>query len=286
MTTQHLTILALQISIFLVVFGFGLKADARQALLLVRQPGLFARSLLSMFVAMPLIAVVVVTVFELRPAIEIALVALAIAPIPPLLPGKENKAGGHTAYAIGLMAVVALLAIFLVPLSAHVMGLYFHRPFAMSSLAIARIVLVMVILPLVLGMLVGKFLPAVSARIAKPVSLFAAVLLVLGALVVLVGAMPVVIKLFGSGSLLAMAAFVVAGLAVGHLLGGPLAADRTVLALSTASRHPAIALSIAKANFPNEPYLAASIVLYLIVVSLLAVPYVKWRRNRIQTVQE
>lgn len=280
MTMQHLTILSLQISIFMVVFGFGLKADARQGLLLVRQPGLFARSLISMFVAMPLIAVVVVTIFELRPAIEIALVALAIAPIPPLLPGKEDKAGGHTAYAVGLMAVVALLAIFLIPLSARVVSLYFHRSFAMPSTAIAKIVLVMVILPLVLGMLVGKFMPAISARIAKLASLFASLLLVLGALVVLVGALPVVIKLFGNGSLLAMAAFVVAGLGVGHLLGGPLPADRTVLALSTASRHPAIALSIAKVNFPNEPYLAASIVLYLIVVTLLAIPYVKWRRSR------
>ncbi|MNW21381.1 hypothetical protein D3C71_2222690 [compost metagenome] len=52
-----------------------------------------------------------------------------------------------------------------------------------------------------------------------------------------------------------------------------------MLALSTASRHPAIALAIAKTNFPDEPFLAATIVLYLLVVTLLALPYVKWRRR-------
>jgi BASS family bile acid:Na+ symporter len=51
------------------------------------------------------------------------------------------------------------------------------------------------------------------------------------------------------------------------------------LALSTASRHPAIALAIAKGNFPDEPYLAATIVLYLLVATVVAVPYVKWRRR-------
>jgi hypothetical protein len=32
---------------------------------------------------------------------------------------------------------------------------------------------------------------------------------------------------------------------------------RSVLALSTARRHPAIALAVAQINFPNEPYLGA-----------------------------
>ncbi len=52
-----------------------------------------------------------------------------------------------------------------------------------------------------------------------------------------------------------------------------------MLALSTASRHPAIALAIAKTNFPDEPFLAATIALYLLVVTLLAIPYIKWRRR-------
>jgi len=75
-------------------------------------------------------------------------------------------------------------------------------------------------------------------------------------------------------TLLAIAAFVVAGLAAGHMLGGPEPEHATALALSTASTHPAIALAVAKINFPNEMYLGATILLYLIVLTVITVPYV------------
>ena len=54
-----------------------------------------------------------------------------------------------------------------------------------------------------------------------------------------------------------------------------------MLALSTASRHPAIALAIAKINFPNEPYLGATILLYLLVLTAICVPYVLLQRQRL-----
>jgi BASS family bile acid:Na+ symporter len=63
------------------------------------------------------------------------------------------------------------------------------------------------------------------------------------------------------------------------MLGGPEAEHATVLALSTASRHPAIALAVAKINFPNEPYLGATILLYLLVLTALTLPYVARRRR-------
>jgi BASS family bile acid:Na+ symporter len=99
--------------------------------------------------------------------------------------------------------------------------------------------------------------------------------LVIGVLAILAGALPAIFSQAGEGAIAAMAAFVVVGLAVGHWLGGPAADHRPVLALSTASRHPAIALAIAKANFPDEPYLGAAIVLFLLVNLLAALPYLE-----------
>ena len=279
MTLQHAILLALQASIFLIVLGLGLKVDAHQVALLFRRPWLLVRSILAISVIMPLVALAIVIAFDLRHAVEIVLVALAIAPIPPLLPGKESRAGGNAAYAVGLMAIMALLAIVVVPLSAHLMGWAFHRPFAMSPTGIARIVLVMVLLPLVLGMAARKLMPAFADRVAHPLSLLATGLLLLAVLAVLPATLPVVWTLIGGGTLLALTAFVLAGLGVGHVLGGPVDTERTVLALSTASRHPAIALAIAKANFPDEPLLGATVVLYLLLATLLVLPYVMWRKR-------
>lgn len=264
MTLQQAVILALQVSVLLTVFGFSLQTTTRDLLYLMRRPSLLARSLVAMFVVMPILAVALVRIFELRPAFEIALVALAISPVPPLLPKKEGKAGGESAYGLGLMATVSLLAIAVVPLSVEILGSYFARPLRMPPMAIAKVVLIMTLLPLIAGLIVRTITPAIADCLEKPVKLVATVLLIFGAGALLVAALPVIAGLIDSRTILAIAAFVVVGLAAGHMLGGPEAEHATVLALSTASRHPAIALAIATINFPNEPYLGATILLYLL----------------------
>jgi BASS family bile acid:Na+ symporter len=78
-----------------------------------------------------------------------------------------------------------------------------------------------------------------------------------------------------------LAAFVVVGLAAGHLLGGPHPRERTDLALAAASRHPGIALATAQTAFPNAHGVTALVAIYLIVNIVIGLPYVKWRAHRI-----
>ena len=83
----------------------GMSATLRDVTYLVRERGLLFRSFLSMFVVMPVAVAFVAHVSNLPEAVKIALVALAIAPVPPILPRRELKAGGHAAYAVGLLAM-------------------------------------------------------------------------------------------------------------------------------------------------------------------------------------
>lgn len=281
MTLQQAIMLVLQASILATVFSFGLRTIVDDVLYLVRRPSLLARSLGAMFVIMPIVAVALAAGFVLRPSVEIVLVALAISPIPPLLPGREQKAGGDAPYGLGLMMIATVLSIAIVPIAVDLVGRFFTRPFAMSPSAIAGIALKAVILPLLAGMVFRAVMPAVAIRIAKPMERIAMVLLAAGVLALLAGTLGTVLSLLGNGTVVAMAAFVVTGLAAGHFCGGPNADDRLVLALSTATRHPAIALAIAKANFPDEPYLGATIILYLLVSLLIGIPYQVWQQRRI-----
>jgi BASS family bile acid:Na+ symporter len=279
MTAQQIVMLVLQVSILLTVFGFGLRTTLHDLQYLLRSPGLLVRSLLAMFVIMPIVAMILVRAFELRPSFEMALLALAISPVPPLLPGKEGKAGGHAAYGLALMAVVSILAIVVVPLWVQVLALYLDRQLQMPPVAIAKVVVIMTILPLITGVVVRTLLPAVAVRLEKPARVVSTVLLVGGAAVLLIAAMPVILSVTEPGILLAVTVFVLVGLGVGHWLGGPQPDNATVLALSTASRHPAIALAVAKLNFPDEPRLGATILLYLILLAVLTVPYVLRQRH-------
>ena len=282
MTPQQLVMLALQISILLTVFGFGLHARANDMLYLVRQPGLLARSLLAMFVVMPVVAYTMAMTLNFAPTVQIALVALAISPVPPLLPRKEDKAGGHTSYALGLMVTTALLSIVLVPATIEILSLVTGRRLTVATGAIVGVVLKAIVLPLVAGMAVRAVLPGVAERLVKNVTLVAKLLLPVAGLALLAGTAGAVWDLVGNGTVLAIVVFTLVGLAVGHLLGGPHPDDSVVLALSTACRHPAIALGIAAANHPDLRF-GATLVLTLIVSATVTAVYVIWRRRQART---
>jgi BASS family bile acid:Na+ symporter len=281
MDLKQLVILALQLSVVCTVFGFGLKTTTDDMVSLVRRPGLLVRSLLAVFIVMPAVVVALTRLFNFLPVVEIALVALAISPMPPLLPQRQAKAGGDTSYGLGLMAVLALASIVMVPLALKFLTVVFERPLAMAPGTLARIVLISAILPLAAGMAVRAFLPRLASSIEKPVALVAKGLLVPGVVVLLIATAPAVWVLVGDGTIVAILLFLAIGFAVGHVMAGSDPERSLVLALSTACRHPAIAFSIAAANFPEERF-GAVIVLYVLLGAVAGLPYLAWEQRRIQ----
>jgi BASS family bile acid:Na+ symporter len=183
------------------------------------------------------------------------------------------------------MAILALLSIVLVPLLVEILDAASPRELAMSPRSVAGVVLTGALLPLALGMAVRAFAPAFAGRIEKLVALVAKVLLGLAALVLLVAVAPALWALVGDGTILAMVLFLVIGFAVGHWLGGPDPEHSTVLALSTACRHPAIALGIAAANVPDLQF-GATIILYVLLGAIVGIPYVAMQKKRVPAARE
>jgi len=277
-TIAQLIPFAINASMFLIVFALGLGTTLQDATWLFRRPSLLVRSILSMNIVMLAVAVAIAMLFELPPAIRIAIVALAVSPVPPILPAKQEKAGGSEAYTLGLLTAAALVAIVLVPASIELIGRSFGIDMHEPASTIASIVLASVIVPLAAGIAVNRFAPDFAAKIARPISIFATVLLIVAFLPVLVFEWPTVWSLVGNGIVLVLAAFTLIGLAVGHFLGGPDPGGRTVLALATSARHPGVAIAIASLNFPDHQKAVAAVVMFhLILATIVAIPYVKWR---------
>lgn len=280
MDLKGILMLALNASIALMVFSFGLHASLHETATYFSRPGRVFRDVVSMNVVMPLLAVFLAAAFHLPPAIKIALVALAVSPVPPFLPAKELKAGATAGQVFGLLSSSALLAIVIVPFSLLLIGKYFGLPLGMRPGAIAKLVLTTVLLPLVAGMIVRSLWPGFATRIARPATILAVAVLTLSLVPVLYAAWRPLVSLIGNGHVLVIAAFVLIGLAVGHFLGGPDEGQRTVLAFSTATRHPAVAMAIAHANFPNQQLAPAAILLYLLVCTIVSIPYQGRRQKR------
>jgi bile acid:Na+ symporter, BASS family len=274
-------LLALKASIILSVFAIGLKATLADATFLFRRPGHLLRALLSMNVLMPLVALALGAPFDLHPAIKIALVVMSVSPTPPMLPNKALKAGGTGAYTIGLLVAAAVLSIIVIPLSMAVFQRITGVSLVMDASAVAVLVLTTILAPLLAGIAVRYLARASAERLARPIALFATVLLVISAVPILIGIGRTVLSLTTSGAILSLGAFAVAGLAIGHLLGGPEADNRRVLALATAARHPAVALAIAHANFPGQTLAATAVFLYLILSGILSAVYLSWIKRRV-----
>jgi BASS family bile acid:Na+ symporter len=275
MTIETLSLLLIKASLFAVVVAIGMASSWRDATWLLRSPGLLLRSVVSMQVLLPLIAVLLATKLPLHPGVKIAIVMLSLSPVPPALPGKEMKVGGDRAYAVSLLLVSAVLAIAVIPASLRLLSDVTTFTLGIAPMAVAKLVATSILIPLAIGLLISTFAVEFSRRASPIVRKIGMVMLLLGIVPPIFAMLPAMRALIGDGTLAVCAVLCLAALLIGHALGGPDRDDRTVLALSTAMRHPAMAIALAKANFSHEPLVVPAILLYLIVALVVRLPYTK-----------
>jgi len=273
-------LLVLKASIILSVFAIGLKATFADATFLFRRPGHLIRALLSMNVLMPLTALAVGAPFDLHPAVKIALVVIAVSPTPPVLPKKALKAGGTEAYTIGLLVAAAALSIIVVPLSLAIFERVTGVSLVMRASSVATLVLTTILVPLLAGIALRMVAHGAADRMARPIGILAPLLLVVCAVPVVIGLGRTALPLINDGTVLSLAGFALAGCVIGHALGGPEPDNRPVLALATASRHPAVAMAIAHANFPEQRLAGAAVFLYLIFAGIVCALYLSWIKRQ------
>jgi BASS family bile acid:Na+ symporter len=275
MTLATLAPLMMQSSIVLTVTALGLRARRGDVRSLLADHGRLARSLLAMYVVMPALAVTLAVAFDLHPAVEVALVALAVSPVPPLLPKKELKSGGRGSYVVGLPVVSCVLAIVIVPAAVALIGPHVGGAGHLSPNAVARLVAGTVLVPLAAGVVLRRLAPGLADAAVRPVVSQSALVFTAAAIMVVAASFRSIVSLMGNGTLLAITLFSATGLAAGHLLGGPAREDRAVLALSTVSRHPAVATAAGTVIAPFETRMLAALVLYLLVDGVLSAVYLR-----------
>jgi BASS family bile acid:Na+ symporter len=273
MDTAALVKAAISASILMLVFALGLRASFADATSLFRNPfqppHRLLRALTAMYLVVPAVAIGLGSLLDLSVPVRTAMLAMAIAPIPPILPGKQLKFGGSSAHVFGLLVAVSLCAIVLVPLALVVIGKVFHHPAAFSPTRVASLIGSTVLLPLMAGLACRHFAPRWAERLAPWASRLGTALLIAGALPVLIAAAPAMAALVGDGSLLAITALVVCAIAAGYALGGSNDDERSTLAIATAMRHPGIALAIASFNVPEAAHVGAAVLLCVLVSVVL-----------------
>ncbi|WP_225207215.1 hypothetical protein [Novosphingobium huizhouense] len=275
MTLLQLVKLAMMASIFISVFALAMRARTHDLFYLLDNWRLGVGALVAMYVVVPAVAVLLDKAFALHRPVEIALIAIAFSPMPPILPGKQLKAGGRPSYVAGLMMLTTAAAVVVAPLGIALAGRIFGVEAGISPVQIATLVGITVAAPLVLGMVAGKIAGERGHAISSVLGIAGHAVLALSMLAIAIALAPAMWAVIGDGTGLALVALAGAGLGAGYLLGGPDLHDKAALSLAAASRHPGIAVAIATASFPDETLAPAAIALGLIVSTLLGTPYLK-----------
>jgi len=271
--------LVLLLGIVLLVVAIGLRARMEEPLLLLRRPALALRAMVAMYVAVPAFVLALVWLLPLRAGVGAVLLGFAVSPVLPPWAKKGAAVGGKSDYVIGLELLSAGVALLVVPLMIWIGYRVFGVATTLEPMAVEKVLLATVLVPLALGMGLARLWPGAAPRLAALVDRAGTVILLLGVVVLLFVHGRAILGVMGQGTLIVTVAVIAFGLLVGHLLGGPDPGNREALASATVSRHPAIALVLASGALPQlESTVFGMVLLFLLASLLLPIAYERWRK--------
>jgi len=278
MSLQSLISVGFTVSIFLGVLAVGLRVAPADLHYLLDKPSRLVQSLFAMNIMAPIVAVMVCKMFSLHPAVIVALVTLAIAPVGALFSQAMLPlvTPGHFAYARGLFFASTVLSIALTPLAVELIQVIFGGDVHVDPLAVAKVVVGSVLVPLGIGFAIAQWRPA-ARRWNSAIQTVSSLVLAVCFVALLGFAWSQLGSVVREGTLTAITLMTLIGLAVGHFLGGPGEDDRTVLAFATVSRHPGVAMAVA--NLTDQPLAPIGVLLAVVVSGIAVVPYELWRKR-------
>jgi BASS family bile acid:Na+ symporter len=213
---------------------------------------------------------------DLQRPVKIALIALALSPLPPVLPTKQLKAGGGLNYVTGLLFGTAMVSLVTAPLGLLLVDLLSPADLQLGPEDILPPIVTGIALPLILGIFARRLQGDEWAdRWSAPIAKAATIVMGIVFLVLLVVLAPAMWQVLGDGTAIALGVMIAAGMAAGWMLGGNAPGEKAALALAASSRHPGVAIAIAATNFPNEKLAPAAILVGLLLSVALSIPFMR-----------
>jgi BASS family bile acid:Na+ symporter len=271
---------AFQASLVLIVLATGMTVRGGEGASLLRQPALLARSALTMQVFAPLLAAGLASTLPIGPGVRTALVALAVSPAPLFVPPKDIVDGGQRSFGAWVVAASTILSVLIIPLTLSLLADVVGVPLAMTAAMLEKRLLLTVMLPLISGWLIARAAPAFSAAWAGAIGGAGSLLLVIGMVLPFATLLQDLDSLATDGTLLVMASYASGALLIGHLMGGSERGNRSVLAVSTPARHPAITIAIAQTSIAGEQLVTPALLLLVVVTAVVTGTYLLLMRRR------
>ena len=177
----------LPLALAFIMFVLGLGLTGADFLRVIKQPRDFLVGSFSQIILLPIIAFILVKIWPLAPELAIGVMIIAAAPGGVTSNLLTSFAKGDVALSISLTAIISLLCVVTIPFiiltSVELLG-GSSLSSDISLLSMSRDMFLIVTVPVVLGMLLRKFLSGAALKfepIAKKISILLFVLVLLGA---------------------------------------------------------------------------------------------------------
>lgn len=265
-------------TVFVIMFDIGLAIAPGEFRWVWQRPGLMARALFSVLVAVPMLAFAIARALQVPHAAEVGIVLMAISPGAPVALRRSLGAGAHRSFAPALQIVVAALAVVSMPLSIAAFDEFYAGSASISPWQLAKQVFTVQLLPLGLGMLARQLVGLERAQWLAPRLARVGTWLLVAVVLLILYEIWGQIAAAGLRVAFAIVLVTLASLAVGDRLGGPDAATRTATAICSAARNGGLALLVATLN-SAQPAIKATVLAYVVISAFTVAPYVMWRRR-------
>jgi BASS family bile acid:Na+ symporter len=258
-------IISLKISIVIFMAGnlldMGLRLNIGDAIAGIKNFRFVFHSLLWGFLIIPAIAWLIVIVFRLEQPYAIGMILLGTTPCAPCLPMMVDRAKGNLGLSAAFMLLVSAFMVLYLPFAVP----YLTEGLSVRTWAIAKPLLILVLLPLLIGILTKRFTPKLAFKIQpavkKIILVFTIIMLVL--VVIIYGKS--LISSAGSFFLAAqLAFFIIVSIATYIFSFGLKREEKVVLTLGMITRNLGAALA--------PLYAVAAIDERAIVMVVLAIP--------------
>lgn len=263
----------------LLMFDLGLSLEFKDFLLVVRRPRAMFAGMLGQLVLLPLLAYVLVRALGLEPAIAIGVMLIACCPGGSSSNVFSKLAGGDVALSVSLTAVSSVVTLVTMPLImqwvAAVFGKAVNISLPVGNLLVQN--LVTMLLPILVGIIIRRYLPVAARKISAVLSKLAFPLLMLLAGLFFVGNRESIISNFGVLGLTVTALLLTAiGLAALLCVVFRLVRkERRTIVIEVGMQNAAQAIAVATSPFVfNDPAIAVPAIIYALMMNVVLLIYV------------
>lgn len=273
--------------LMLVMFSLGLTLALRDFALVARSPLLVGLGFGIHIFLLPVLGLAIGALFRLSPEMALGVFIISICPAGTTSNGLNFVGGGNVALAVVLTALTSLATVLTIPLllSWAVPWFLERSGSPIPSLDAGNVIFKLVqitVIPIILGMMLKHFLPALAAALARWLrpTAFIILILVIGVSVAVSVDMVIQNLILATPAIFALN---VCALAIGLGLGRALGADARnsmTLAIETGVQNVTLAIFLTQTVLGSLP-LAVTQNIYGVVMLINASLLILWWRRRI-----